>query len=54
MCLKPWDYLNHYYELDRVDAVEVRNKGLINEIKKIFEHHKGRYGVRRIHREYVN
>lgn len=44
----------YYYELNKVDAVEIRNKGLMDEIRKIFEHHKGRYGVRRIHRELVN
>ena len=44
----------YYYEINKVDAVEVRNKELMNEIKEIFEHHKGRYGVRRIHRELVN
>ena len=44
----------YYYESSKVDAVEVRNKELMDEIKEIFEHHKGRYGVRRVHRELVN
>lgn len=44
----------YYYEISKVDAVELRNKELIAEIKEIFEHHKGRYGVRRVHRELVN
>ena len=44
----------YYYEISKVDAVEIRNKELMDEIKAIFEHHKGRYGVRRIHRELVN
>ena len=44
----------YYYEISKVDAVEVRNKALMDEIQEIFEHHKGRYGVRRIHRELVN
>ena len=44
----------YYYEISKVDAVELRNKELISEIKEIFEHHKGRYGVRRVHRELVN
>ena len=44
----------YYYEISKVDAVEVRNKELMDEIKEIFEHHKGRYGVRRVHRELVN
>ena len=44
----------YYYEISKVDAVEARNKELMDEIKEIFEHHKGRYGVRRVHRELVN
>ena len=44
----------YYYELNKVDAVEVRNKELMNEIKEIFNHHKGRYGVRRVYRELIN
>ena len=44
----------YYYEISKGDAVELRNKELIAEIKEIFEHHKGRYGVRRVHRELVN
>ena len=26
----------------------------MNKIKEIFEHHKGRYGVRRVHKELIN
>lgn len=44
----------YYYELRKVDAVALRNQELIAEIKEIFEHHKGRYGVRRVYRELVN
>jgi transposase InsO family protein len=44
----------YYYEISKVDAVEMRNQELMDEIKEIFEHHKHRYGVRRIHRELVN
>ena len=44
----------YYYEISKTDAVEARNKELMDEIKEIFEHHKGRYGVRRIHRELLN
>ena len=44
----------YYYEISKVDAVEVRNQKLMDEIKEIFEHHKHRYGVRRIHKELVN
>ena len=44
----------YYYEISKVDAVAIRNQELMDEIKKIFEYHKGRYGVRRIHRELIN
>ena len=44
----------YYFEISKVDVVELRNQTLMDEIKDIFEHHKGRYGVRRIHRELVN
>ena len=44
----------YYYEISKVDAVEVRNQKLMDEIKEIFEHHKHRYGVRRIHKELVH
>ena len=43
----------YYFEIGKVNAVEERNKNLMDEIKEIYEHHKGRYGVRRIHRELV-
>ena len=44
----------YYFEIKKVDAVMERNKQLMIEIKKIFEHNKGRYGVRRVHRELEN
>ena len=44
----------YYYEIGKTDAVSLRNERLSEEIKSIFEHHKGRYGVRRIHRELIN
>ena len=44
----------YYYEISKVDAVAIRNKEHMAEITEIFEHHKHRYGVRRIHRELVN
>ena len=44
----------YYYEISKVDVVMQRNASLMDEIKEIFEHHKGRYGVRRVHRELVN
>ena len=44
----------YYFEINKADVVAERNKQLMIEIKEIFEHHKGRYGVRRVHRELVN
>ena len=44
----------YYYEISKDDAVALRNESLMAEIKGIYEYHKGRYGVRRIHRELVN
>lgn len=44
----------YYYEINRNDAVEARNSDLMNEIREIFDHHKGRYGVRRVYRELLN
>ena len=44
----------YYYELKRIDKVEVRNQELMEEIRKIFTRNKGRYGVRRVHRELTN
>ena len=44
----------YYYEINKVDVIAVKNKDLIVEIEEIFSYHKGRYGVRRVHRELVN
>lgn len=44
----------YYYEISKYDAVDIRNTELTEEIKAIFNQHKGRYGVRRVHRELVN
>ena len=44
----------YYFEIKKVDAVEERNKKLVAEIQQIFASNKGRYGVRRVHRELVN
>ena len=44
----------YYFELNKIDAVASRNKELMNKIQETFIHHKGRYGVRRIHKELVN
>ena len=44
----------YYFEINKVDAVKMRNTELEAEIQEIFNYNKGRYGVRRIHRELVN
>ena len=44
----------YYYEISKVDAVELRNAELAEEIKTIFLKHRGCYGVRRVYRELLN
>ena len=44
----------YYYELGKTDKVQERNTDIISEITAIFHEHKGRYGVRRVHRELLN
>ena len=44
----------YYYEINKVDAIAIRNGALLNEIKEIFIQNKCRYGVRRVHRELIN
>ena len=44
----------YYFELNKTDVVAKRNEELIVAIKGIFEQNKGRYGVRRVHRELLN
>lgn len=44
----------YYYEINKVDAVKIRNKNIENKISEIFNNHKGRYGVRRVYRELLN
>lgn len=41
----------YYYEISKVDTVGFRNTELTEEIKKIFNNHKGRYDIRRVYRE---
>ena len=41
----------YYFEVNRIDIVEQKNKKLLAEIINIFEYHKHRYGVRRVHQE---
>ena len=44
----------YYYEISKEDIVALRNKETADKIVEIFERHKGRYGVRRVHHELVN
>ena len=44
----------YYFEIKKTDVVKVRNKEIMVEIQEIFDHNKGRYGVRRVHKELVN
>lgn len=44
----------YYFEINKIDAVAQRNTELMDEIRKIFNQNKRRYGVRRIHQELLN
>ena len=44
----------YYFEINKVDVVKSRNERLMKEIQEIFDYNKGRYGVRRVHRELAN
>ena len=44
----------YYFEINKVDVIAQRNSELLEDIKDIFNIHKSRYGVRRIHKELVN
>lgn len=44
----------YYYEIKKTDKVAERNITIANEIKEIYLKNKGRYGVRRVHKELVN
>ena len=44
----------YYFEINKVDVVKSRNESLISKIQEIFDYNKGRYGVRRVHKELVN
>ena len=44
----------YYYEISKADAVAERNRDMMYEIAEIFDHHKGRYGVRRVCAELQN
>jgi transposase InsO family protein len=44
----------YYFEISKKDVIAERNADLIAEIKSIFETHRRRYGVRRVHMELRN
>ena len=44
----------YYFEISKKDSVAERNRVLLEEISKIFEVNKCRYGVRRVHQELIN
>ena len=44
----------YYFEINKIDAVKIRNKNIENKISEIYNNHKGRYGVRRVYRELLN
>ena len=44
----------YYFEINKVDVVKARNTELMTAIQEIFACNKGRYGVRRVHKELVN
>ena len=44
----------YYFEINKVDVVKSRNERLMSEIQEIFDYNRGRYGVRRVHKELVN
>lgn len=44
----------YYFEINKVDIIAEKNMELMKEIQEIFTENKGRYGVRRIHRELLN
>ena len=43
----------YYFEIGKTDKVTLKNERLMSDIRVIFEHHKCRYGVRRVHQELV-
>ena len=44
----------YYYELNKVDQVDLRNKEIKEKIEEIFTSNKGRYGVRRVHQKLLS
>ncbi len=50
----PLSKSTYYYEINKEDIIELRNKNIELKIKDIYKNNKGRYGVRRVHRELIN
>ena len=44
----------YYFELSKVDTVDLKNTAIKDEIITIFNENKGRYGVRRVHKELMS
>lgn len=44
----------YYYEISKSDAIKERDKDITHVIERIYHHHKGRYGVRRVCQELHN
>ena len=44
----------YYFEINKEDVVAKRNTELMNEIESIYKENRGRYGVRRVHKELCN
>ena len=44
----------YYFEISKSNIVFEKNKDLLAVIQQIFTQNKGRYGVRRVHKELVN
>ena len=47
------EYIRHK-KINKVDIVMIRNTELMGAIQEIYDYNKGRYGVRRIHKELSN
>ena len=44
----------YYFEINKIDVIKSKNEELMVKIQEIFNCNKGRYGVRRVHKELVN
>ena len=44
----------YYFELNKPDVDKAKNQGVMDEIRKVFESNKGRYGVRRVHQVLIS